>query len=90
MSVCLSVALFLGTGGQLLPQEERDELYHTELDTSSKGARTRASLDRGAGPGLGPFLEPFSRFLDTMLSFLGTVSLILGTVLLVLGTGLIF
>ena len=88
LSVCLSVALFLGTGGQLFTRGEREELQLTELDTLSKGARTRTSLEREAGPGAGPFLGPFSWFSDTvLLLLLGTVLLILGTALLILGTG---
>ena len=43
--VCLSVTLFLGTGGQLLAHEDMAELCHTELDIASRGARMRTSLD---------------------------------------------
>ena len=55
-STCLSVTLFLDTGGQLFERDERVELCHTELDMFSRGARTRTSLDCAMGRFLGTFI----------------------------------
>ena len=68
LSVCLSILLFLGTGGQLFSREERGYERDAEADILSSGARTRTSPDARAERGLGPFLGPFSRFSHTALS----------------------
>ena len=91
MSVCLSVLLFPGTGGQLFSREEGGYERDAEADILSSGVRTRTSPDSRVEPGLGPFLGPFSRFLHTALSrWLGTLVLLLDTVMVFLGTVSLF
>ena len=69
------------------------ELYHTELDIFSRGARTRTSLDCLMGLFLGALslsLNTFRSLWGAVELVLGTELLILGTELLILGTGLLF